>query len=142
MKMTLTNLDIANIVNYVNSDNSIARNTAMKFSMEFAWKFRKNIKKITDAYEIFTKLQEEIVQSYSNDDFSTENERGERFVKEEYIAEYNGKINELFAQTNEINIDRVKVERIAVGGMDRIELSIPELEAISFMIDDSFDEEE
>ena len=142
MKMTLTNIDIANIVNYVNSENSIAKNTAMKFAMEFAWKFRKNVKKLTDAYEIFTKMQEEIMQSYSTDEYSIENENGERFVKPEYIEEYSKKLNELYAQTNEINIDMVKVEKICVGGMDKLELSIPELEAISFMIDDSFEEED
>ena len=142
MKMTLTNIDIANILNYVNSENSIAKNTSMKFAIEFAWKFRKNIKKLTDAHEVFAKLQEEIMQSYSTDEYSTKNENGERFVKPEYMDEYSKKLNELFMQTNEIDIDIVKIEKIAIGGVDKIELSIPELEAISFMIDDSLYEVE
>lgn len=140
MKMTLTNIDIVNIVNYVNSENSIAKNTAMKFAMEFAWKFRKNIRKLTDAYEEFMKLQEELRNGYSTDEYSTESENGERFVKPEFIEEYSKKLNELFVQTNEIDIDMVKIEKIAIGGMDKLELSIPDMEAISFMIDDSFDE--
>ena len=140
MKMTLTNLDIVNIVNYVNSEDSIAKNTAMKFSVEFAWKFRKNAKKLTDAYEVFTKLQEEIQNGYSTDAYSSENENGQRFVKPEFMEEYAKKINELFAQTNEIDVDMVKIEKICVGGMDKLELSIPDIDAISFMIDDSFEE--
>lgn len=138
MKITLTNLEISNIMNYVNSENSIAKNTTMKLTIEFAWKFKKNIKKIADAYDIFSKMREEIMQNYSTDEFSYE-ENGNRMVKKEYISEYYEKINELFLQTTEVNVDTVKLEKMAVD-MDKLEISVPELEALSFMIEDNFDD--
>lgn len=143
MKISLTNIEITNIMGYVNSDNSIMKNTTMKFTMEFAWKFRKNVKKIADAYDIFTKLQEEIMQSYSDDEHSELNEDGNRMVKPEFAEEYSQKMNDLYLQETSIDIDYVKLDRLCLGGiegMDRIELSIPELEVLSFMIDDRIEE--
>lgn len=140
MKMTLTNIDIVNIMSYVNSDESIARNTTMKFTMEFVWKFRKNIKKLTEANDMFNKLHEEIMNSYATDEFSYVDENGNRMVKQEYLNEYSDKINELYLQENEINVDKVSIEKVCVGGlegMDQVGVSIPELEVLSFMIDDS-----
>lgn len=144
MKKTLTNIDIANIMAYVNSEDSISRKTTMKFTMEFVWKFRKNVKKLSDAHETFTKLQEEIMQGYATDEFSYVNEDGNRMVKEEYINEYGQKMNDLYLQTTELDVDMVKIEKLCMGGlegMDKVELSIPELEVLSFMIDDDFEEE-
>lgn len=137
MRTTLTNLEITNIMNYVNSENSVAKNTTMKFTIKFAWKFKKNIKRLADAYDTFIKMREEIMKEYSGDEFSYEEEgTGNRYVKQEYMNEYYGKINELFLQTTEIEIDKVKLEELAAD-MDKFELSIPELEALSFMIDDT-----
>lgn len=137
MRTTLTNLEITNIMNYVNSENSVAKNTTMKFTIKFAWKFKKNVKRLADAYDTFIKMREEIMKEYSGDEFSYEEEStGNRYVKQEYMNEYYGKINELFLQTTEIEIDKVKLEELAAD-MDKFELSIPELEALSFMIDDT-----
>ena len=145
MKKTLTNLEIANIMAYVNSEDSISKNTTMKFTMEFVWKFRKNIKRLSDAQEIFKKLQEDIMQYYATDEYSYIDEEGNRLVKNEYVDEYGQKMNDLYLQENKIEIDTVKIEKLCVGGlegMDKIGLSVPELEVLSFMIDDSFMDEE
>lgn len=145
MKTSLTNIEITNIMAYVNNENSIMNNTTMKFTMEFAWKFRKNVKKLADAYEIFTKLQEEIMQSYATDDYSEVNEAGDRVVKPEFVEDYSKKINDLYLQENSIDIDYVKIDKLCLGGlegMDKVELSIPELEVLSFMIDDRVEEKE
>lgn len=145
MKISLTNIEITNIMGYVNSEDSVMKNPTMKFTMEFAWKFRKNIKKIADAYDTFTKLQEEIMQNYSDDEYSELNEDGNRMVKEKFIEEYSQKMNDLYLQETSVDIDYVKLDRLCLGGiegMDKIALSVPELEVLSFMIDDRIEEKE
>lgn len=144
MKITLTNIELTNIMGYINSEDSIAKKANMKFTMEFVWKFRKNVKKLNDAYDMFTKLQEEIMQSYATDEYSFVDENGNRLVKPECIEEYSRKMNELYLQSNELDIDMVKIEKLCMGGlegMDKVEISIPELEVLSFMIEDDFEEE-
>lgn len=139
MKIILTNIDISNILSYTNSENSIANNTTTKFTMEFCWKFTKNIKKLSELNESFLNLQQELISNYISDDYSFTSETGERILKPEFVDEYNQKLDELVSQENEIDIDKVRLDKVVIGGMDgldKIELSVPELEVLSFMIDE------
>lgn len=140
MKKTLKNVEIINIVDYLNSEKSIAQDIDAKFTMDFLWKLRKNIKKIDSLCKDFYSMQEEIVQKYQNDEYSfLEEENGTRCLKEEFIEEYSNAINELLSQENEIELDIVSIDKVCVGGlegMDKVGMSLPELEAISFMIED------
>lgn len=140
MKKTLKNFEIVNITEYLNSERSIAQNVDVKFTMDFLWKLRKNIKKIDSLCKDFYSMREEIVQKYQSDECSfLDEETGNRCLKDEFIAEYSNSINELLAQENEIELDVVTIDKVCVGGlegMDKVGMSLPELEAISFMIED------
>ena len=56
-----------------------------------------------------------------------------RIVKDEYVKEYNKKLADLYAQSTDLDIDQVKLSELLAA---KIELSIPELDILSFMIDE------
>ena len=135
MKKTLTNLEVANIIAYSNTEDSIAQNIAIKFPMSFAWKFRKNLNRLKTVNDNFAQRQQEIISFYSDDTYSYVNdkENSSRIVKDEYVEEYNKKLSDLYAQSTDLDIDQVKLSELLAA---KIELSIPELDILSFMIDE------
>lgn len=138
MTITLSNLDIANIVGYANNENAII-NTTNKFTAKFAWNWRKNMKKLRDLNDEFNLLQQDLINYYSNDEYSYTREDGSRVVKDEYIDEYNSRLQEMYTETNEIEINTVTIDQLVPGGIDALDdfgISMPEFEVLSFMIED------
>lgn len=136
MTVTLTNLEILNIVEYANSENAIV-NTPNKFSAKFAWNWRKNIKKLRELNNEFVSLQQDLINYYSNDEYSYVNDEDNRVLKDEYIQEYNEKLQELYMESNEIDINEIKIDNLVPGGIDALDefgISVTELDLLSFMI--------
>lgn len=151
MKITLTNFEIANIMGYLNSEESIVRNTTTKFSMEFCFAFRNGLRELKALYEDITQLHQEIDNEFSTEEFSEMNEDGQRVVKPEYVELYNKKISDLYNVKNELNIKKVKISHVTPGGIEGlldVGISFPELDVLSWVIDDGelydkeFDEKE
>lgn len=137
--ITLTNLDIENIVAYANNDEAIVNKTN-KFSAKFAWNWRKNMKKLRDLNAEFTSLRQDLIDRYSADEYSyTREEDGARIVKEDYVEEYNTRLQELYMESNDIEVNTVKIDHLLPGGsdaLDSFEISVAELEVLAFMIED------
>ena len=134
MKKELMNIEIDNIIAYMNKKDSIIRNPEAKLSIEFAWKLRKNLKRLSSIYDTFVQARNEIINYYSSDEYSTDIGDGKRKVKDEYLNEYNKKISELCLQKNEVTIDMAKIEDVMPGSNQG--LTFEELNILSFMIED------
>lgn len=139
MKISLSNFEIMNIIGYVNNEDSIVVNTAKKFSVTFVWAFRNNIKTLLALNESINQLDQEIMDYYADDEYSYTNEDGIRVVKNEYLGEFNNKRLELFNQVNDVEIQKVKLNKLVPGGIDALDdvgVSIRDMDMLSFMIDD------
>lgn len=134
MKKELMNIEIDNIIAYMNKKDSIIRNPETKLSIKFAWKLRKNLKRLSSIYDTFVQARNEIINYYSSDEYSTDIGDGKRKVKDEYLNEYNKKISELCLQKNEVTIDMAKIEDVMPGSNQG--LTFEELNILSFMIED------
>lgn len=133
---TLTNAEIANIIAYTNTDDSITKNTSRKFTIEFAWLFRKNLIKIRELYEVFIQIQQDIANSFSDDEHSViEESSGQRIVREKYEQEYLKQMNELMSQKNEVDIQTILFSHLVPDG-ESTSISLPEMEVFAFMIED------
>ena len=136
----LTNAQIVEILSYATGENSIFSNKTMKFNTRFIWNLRKNIQRLVSCQEVFSQLQKEIFDHYSSDDYSVwDEEVQQRRIKDEYGEEYNQKITELYQQENELVINTVKVDEIFPPDSNE-GLSIPEMNVLSFMIEDDENE--
>lgn len=145
MKVNLSNLEIANIIAYSRLETSVVQDATCKFSITFAWNLKKNLSKLGKLYEDFTQMQNEIMAAYGDDTHSEINENNQRIVKDEYLVEYNNKLNELYNATNEVEISMVKMGKIVPGGiagLDNTGMSIMDFDILSFMIDESDTESE
>ena len=128
--MKLTNSDILSIVGFANDGKSFVNNREVKLTVKFAWNWRKNLRKIQELADAIAEARQEIVDEFSDDEHSYVNEEG-RFVKDEYLAEYSGKIGELYGQENEVDIAKVRIEDLG-----NFEISVPEMDVIGFMIEE------
>lgn len=142
MKVTLKNIEILNIMAYVNSGEAIVTNPTAKFSIAFAWAFRKGIKILGTLAENIELLHKEINDYYSDDEHSqiNEDDKENRVIKEEFVKEYNDKLTELFNQENEIEIEKIKLQQIAPGGAEGLYntgMSIVDIDMLSWIIDDT-----
>lgn len=140
MKVTLTNLEIANIMGYIHSQESVVRNTTTRFSMEFCFAFRNGLRKMEELFGDLTQLRQEIDTEYASDEFSELQKDGQRMVKEEFLESYNKKLDDLYCVKNELDIRKVKISHVAPGGMEglsQVGISFPELDVLSWIIDDS-----
>lgn len=132
--MILKNIEIKNILDWYN-ESSFAKDTTIKFNMKFAYNFLKNIKALQNLNETIQLGINDLIGYYSDDKYSFVNEKGDRFVKEEYMTEYNNKMNDLMGQENEIEIVKMKIEEIMSNDSNGV-LSIKDMDMISFMIDE------
>lgn len=145
MNKEFTNADVLNIVGYAENEKAGINKMDSKFSMEFIWKFRKNIKKLRVVKEEYDTVMQELANSFSTDEKSHVTENGSRILNDEYIDEYNARVYELFTQKNNIDIETVPIDHMIVGGADAmkdVNIAYPELELLMFMIDDGADEVE
>ena len=128
--MIVTNSDILSIVGFANAEGSFVNNPGVKLTVKFAWNWRKNIKKLQDLANDINDMRQRIMEEFSDDEHSYANEDG-RFVKDEYLQEYTGRIAELYAQENDVEVAKVKIEDLG-----NFEISVPEMDAIGFMIEE------
>lgn len=140
----ITNAEVLNIIGYADTDTAIINKKDTKLTMEFVWKFRKNIKRLRSLKEEYDSMIKDLAESYSNDEKSHVVEDGSRILNQEYTDEYNQKVYDLLIQENEVNVDMIDFDRVIIGGisaMNEIGISLPELNVIMFMIDDDEQEE-
>jgi hypothetical protein len=128
--MKLTNSEILTITGFAKASSSFVNNPAAKLTVKFAWNWRKNLKKLQELTDEINAMRQKIVDEFSDDEHSYANDDG-RFVKAEYLEEYASKVDELLSQENEVEISKIKIEDLG-----NIEISIPEMDAIGFMIEE------
>lgn len=139
MKVNLTNIEIANIIAYSKTETSVVQDASYKFSITFAWNLKKNFSKLMKIYDDFVQMQNDIMAAYSDDEHSDITGH-QRKVKDEYLVEYNNKMNELYCASNEVEIAMVKLDKLVPGGINGLDnsgMSIMDLDILSFMIDES-----
>lgn len=128
--MKLTNSEILTITGFANAPSSFVNDPTTKLTVKFAWNWRKNLKKLQELADEINAMRQKIVDEFSDDEHSYTNDAG-RFVKAEYLEEYGSKVDELLSQENEVEISKIKIEDLG-----NIEISIPEMDAIGFMIEE------
>lgn len=127
----LKNMEIVNIVSSLNRSDSFLRNPEMKMSIKTAWKLRTNLKRLNDINEVIRNAEKDIMEYYADDSRSTQTEDG-RTVNSEFLTEFNAKMTDLYNQENDIDIDMVGIDDFS-----NMDISLVDLEAISFMIADN-----
>ena len=125
MKKTLTNLQIIEILRGVNSITE----SDTKYPVAFLWKLNGNIKKLSEIQSRIAEEEQKIDSEYSTEEKATQNENGWQ-IKEEFRAEFVSQKQELFAISNEIDLDLIPISMI-----EQLEFTPSEFEALSVMID-------
>lgn len=125
MKKTLTNLQIIEILRGVNSITE----SDTKYPVAFLWKLNGNIKKLSEIQQRIAEEEQKIDSEYSTEEKATQNENGWQ-IKEEFRAEFVSQKQELFAISNEIDLDLIPISMI-----EQLEFTPSEFEALSVMID-------
>ena len=125
MKKTLTNLQIIEILRGINSITE----SDTKYPVAFLWKLNGNIKKLSEIQSRIAEEEQKIDSEYSTEEKATQNENGWQ-IKEEFRAEFVSQKQELFAISNEIDLDLIPISMI-----EQLEFTPSEFEALSVMID-------
>ena len=123
--MTLTNLQIIEILRGINSITE----SDTKYPVAFLWKLNGNIKKLSEIQSRIAEEEQKIDSEYSTEEKATQNENGWQ-IKEEFRAEFVSQKQELFAISNEIDLDLIPISMI-----EQLEFTPSEFEALSVMID-------
>ena len=124
-QLTLTNLQIIEILRGINSITE----SDTKYPVAFLWKLNGNIKKLSEIQSRIAEEEQKIDSEYSTEEKATQNENGWQ-IKEEFRAEFVSQKQELFAISNEIDLDLIPISMI-----EQLEFTPSEFEALSVMID-------
>lgn len=136
-KITLKNFEIVNIVEYMNSEN-YWQNRNDNISGKLSWIIRKNRKKLGDLSKLIAEGEEEINNDFRDNgkiieqiDPETNEPTGQMLVDKPYEEEYINLKQDLFNQSNEVEIEMVDAEMLFNYNMKDIDW-----EMMAFMIDE------
>lgn len=117
-KITLKNFEIVNIMEYMNSE-SYWQNHNDNISGKLSWIIRKNRKKLGELSKLIGEAEEEINKDFEDNDKITEvvdpetNEStGQRIIKKEFEEEYIARKQDLFNQSNEVDMEMIDAEML------------------------------
>lgn len=138
-EITLKNFEIVEIVNQLESADSILKSTSQdkKLPISILWIIDGNYRTLKSYFERIQEKEQAINQEYFNDEKSELNSDGYREVKVEFREEFLKAKNDLFAIENTISIEKVQINQLEGYNF------IPsDFNSIRFMLTDSTDDEQ
>jgi len=147
MKKEFYNIEVVNVVAAINQilgDSEKAKDLPIKFR----WALKKNIAALTPTVKNFEEFRQELIDELQKEYFNEEKSHIEkdeddneiRKVNDEFMEEYNNKVNELneklqelLAEKNEYEISTVDMDEFVNGLPDNTALEFNDIEIFSFM---------
>lgn len=139
----LRNFEVEGIVNTLEKRDSLlyTNDPEKKLPVSVLWIMDENMDRLREIVSRIQKKREEIQSEYADDDhsFNETQEDGSiiRKVKNEYVKEFMGKMNELMSIENEINI-----KPIMISFLENRSLVPSDYRSIRFMLDKEKTEED
>lgn len=119
--MTITNNEVYNLFNSLYG----IRQQDIKFSAKTSFILMKNIQALEPFYKIIVEQRENTIKKYGE-----ESENGYYKIPTDKQAEANKELYELGIVVNEVDLNKINVEEL-----DKAELSITEIEALSSILE-------
>ena len=147
MKKEFYNIEVVNVVAAVNGILGNAEKVK-DLPIKFRWALKKNLGVLSPTVRNFEEFRQELIdelqKEYFNEEKShidkDENDNEIRKVNDEYMEEYenkvqelNGKLQELLAEKNEYEISTVDMDAFVNGLTEDTALEFNDIEIFSFM---------
>ncbi len=132
MKKNLRNFEIENIVAVLTHNNSFLKNISVKLPYEFRQAVRINLKTLTERLSFYDEENKELVQSFVDSGYATDNGDGTIKVKEECRETVLNELNELSNVNNELEI--VTVDETIIEKIKAMDISMTEESVLDFFI--------
>ena len=140
--IALKNFEVLNIVEYMNSEK-YWQNHNSNISGKLSWIIRKNRKRLDELAKLIAEAEEEINKDFQENgkiieqvDPETKEPTGQMLVDKPYEEEYITRKQDLFNQSNDVDIEVVPADMLFDYNMKDIDW-----EMMSFMIEEEPDEE-